>query len=56
MRKEEESLDFETLFNGTIKKQKDVFRIVTQNLDQRQIITIMNFPFDPNDPVYSVMD
>ena len=51
-----ESLD-ETIFNGTIKNQIDVFRIVTQNLDQRQIITSeMNFPCDPNDPLYSVME
>ena len=55
--KKEQSLDYEKIFNGTIKQQVDVFRIVKQNLDQREIIiSKMNFPCDPCDPLYSVMD
>ena len=55
--KKEQSLDYEKIFNGTIKQQVDIFRIVKQNLDQREIIiSKMNFPCDPCDPLYSVMD
>ena len=55
--KKEQGLDYEKIFNGTINQQIDVFRIVKQNLDQRElIISEMNSPCDPCDPLYSVMD
>ena len=55
--KTEQGLDYEKIFNGTINQQIDVFRIIKQNLDQRELlISEMNSPCDPCDPLYSVMD
>ena len=36
--KKEQGVDYEKIFNGTINQQIDVFRIVQQNLDQRELI------------------
>ena len=55
--KKEQRIDYENIFNGTIKQQMDVFRKMKQNLDQRKrMISKMNLPCDPCDPLYSVMD
>ena len=55
--KKEQGLDYEKIFNGTINQQIDVFRIVKQKLDHRELlISEMNSPCDPCDPLYSVMD
>ena len=55
--KKEKRLEYEKIFNGTINQQIEIFRIIQQNLNQREATIIeMITPCDPSDPLYSVMD